>query len=269
MKSLVDAHNHLQDEFFEPRLDDILQELDENGIGPCVVNGTREDDWPKVAALTRIYPDKTIPSFGLHPWYISDRSSSWLDSLAGHLEKFPTAGVGECGLDRWIAGHDLEEQRRVLLPQIELATTLNRPLTIHCLRAWGPLLEILQKTDLPERGFLLHAYSGSLELVSAFAKLGAYFSFSGYFLNERKKKQLEIFKHIPKKRLLIETDAPAMSLPKDLQSHDFPSNPTKNHPANLRVTFENFCCLLEFSEKTARELLDKNETSFFLGLKGH
>src|SRR5438477_18936 len=79
------------------------------GVGRAVVNGTREDDWPAVAALAAAQP-WVLPSFCLHPWYAPKRTANWLDGLRQQLDAHPRAGVGEIGLDRWIKGHDLTDQ---------------------------------------------------------------------------------------------------------------------------------------------------------------
>jgi TatD DNase family protein len=62
-------------------------------------------------------------------------------------------------------------------------------------------------------------------------KRGAWFSFSGYFLQSRKQKVLEVFKRLPRNRILLETDAPEMAPP--LELIEFPINGDLNHPANL------------------------------------
>jgi len=87
------------------------------------------------------------------------------------------------------------------------------PASIHCLQAWGRIHELLRDHPRPARGFLLHSYGGSKEMVEPLAKLGAYFSFPGYFMHERKARQREAFQAVPLDRLLIETDAPDQLLP--------------------------------------------------------
>ena len=226
---MTDAHNHLQDARFDSIRSRVIADMRESGITRCVVNGTCPEDWPKVAELAEQYPDFIIPSFGLHPW--KKPTDDWLDQLLHYLDHTPHACVGECGLDRWMENHDLELQKRVFIAQLEIAATRNLPLSIHCLKAWGPLLEILSSHPLPQRGFLLHSYGGSTELVHPFSKLGAYFSFSGYFLHPRKSKVIETFQSTPKDRLLLETDAPDMLPPRSAITHSLEEG--INHPANL------------------------------------
>jgi TatD DNase family protein len=124
--------------------------------------------------------------------------------------------------------------------QLALAAERNLPASIHCLDAFGALHDVLRSSPLPQRGFLLHAYSGSSELAFAFAKLGAYFSFNGSFLEPRKTRLRELYATLPVNRLLVETDAPAMSLPANLERHHLPATAEGepiNHPANIAATY--------------------------------
>lgn len=225
---MFDAHNHLH-QFADP--DAVIRDMQAVGIEGCVVNGTAEDDWPAVADLATRHPDFVLPAFGLHPWHARRRSAGWLDRLKDQLDRFPGASLGECGLDRWIEAPSLDEQLEVFLPQLALARERGLAITIHALKAWGPLLEALDREPPPDRGFLLHSFGGTPELVRQLVPLGARFSFSGHFLHPRKSKVLQAFREIPRDRLLIETDAPSMPPPAGFVSHPLPDG--ANHPANL------------------------------------
>ena len=252
---LCDAHNHLQDDWLAPHLDAIATEAARLGIEAMVVNGTAESDWPRVAALAARFAF-VRPSYGLHPWDVAGRSPQWLATLRARLVAEPRAAVGEIGIDRWIlesapAGYfpagspppaPLAEQIACFLPQLALAVELDRSASIHCLQAWGQLDELLRTRPLPRRGFLLHAYGGAAEMVPGFAQLGAYFSFNGSFLAEKKTRQRAAFRAVPMDRLLVETDAPAMPPPSPWLTHPLPPSPesdrkTVNHPANLAATY--------------------------------
>ncbi len=242
---LYDAHNHLQDERLTPHREAILTEVRRQGITRMVVNGSCESDWPEVLALARACPE-VIPSFGYHPWYVKERSSDWQSALLRHLDAVPSA-VGEVGLDRWIKPHDPEEQEHVFVWQLRLAAERNLPVSIHCLQAWGRLLEILRAEPRPRCGFLLHSYGGPLDMVAPLAELGAYLSFPGYFAHERKTRQRETFKTVPPDRLLIETDAPDQLLPADHNRYpltDAASGKPLNHPANLGAVYNYLAALL-------------------------
>ncbi len=235
-----DAHNHLQDERFGGRQAELIAAAETEGVVRMVVNGACEEDWAQVQALARKFP-VVQASFGYHPWYLHERTENWKEELVRFLNSTPNAVVGEIGLDRWKPDLPYEGQEEVFVWQLRLAAERNVAASIHCLQAWGRMVDLLSEGPRPERGFMLHSYGGSAELVAPLAKLGAYFSFPGYYLHERKERQREVFRHIPLDRLLVETDAPDQSLPESLNQHplmDTANGKAINHPANLRAVYE-------------------------------
>lgn len=249
---LYDAHNHLQDDRFGGRQGELLAACAREGIARMVVNGSCEADWPQVLALAQAHP-QVLPSFGYHPWYVHERSPDWLTRLGEFLDRAPSA-VGEIGLDRWKPGLSYAQQEEVFAAQLSLAAARDRPVSIHCLQAWGRLFDLLRCTPRPRCGFLLHSFGGPQEMIGPLAGLGAYFGLPGYFAHARKVRQRESFRHVPPDRLLIETDAPDQCLPEMPQATaamqkvlgqvpvhalaDPTSGRAINHPANLRAVYE-------------------------------
>ena len=266
MISLFDAHGHYHDARLRAHRAEFLPQLVSIGLGGAVVNGTRESDWPAVTEFCSAHPGM-IPSFGLHPWFVRERSSGWREALVRALREHPPAVVGEVGLDRWVEGHDLEDQKVVLAEELVIANELDRPVTIHCLRAWGALQEMLRLGPAPSRGFLLHAYGGPLELVAEFAKAGAYFSFSPYFLHERKGEQRRVFAEIPMDRLLVETDAPDLWPPPERNAHPLVDElgATLNHPANLAVAYSGLAEIRGLPLESLAARVAENFRRLFLG----
>lgn len=275
MPPLYDAHNHLQDAWLAPHRPQVFADLARIPLRAAVVNGTCEADWPDVATMARQHPFVRA-SYGLHPWNVGTASPGWRDLLKAHLDANRSVGIGEVGLDRWILERarpddsrlaglrraSLDEQMAAFRWQLELAAEQNRPLTIHCIDAWGALADVLRTAELPQRGFLLHAYGGSAELARDFAALGAYFSFNGYFLGERQAAKRAVFTTIPADRLLVETDAPAMPLPESHRSYSLPGladGNAINHPANIGAVYSG---LADIRRVALDELAARVEANF-------
>jgi TatD DNase family protein len=126
--------------------------------------------------------------------------------------------------------------------------------------------DLLRTEPRPARGFLLHSYGGSQELVALLASLGGYFSLPGYYAHERKARQRETFRHIPVDRLLIETDAPDQSLPETLNErpfHDSVSGRALNHPANLPAVYRFAAGLLQLSPEVLAAKVEENFLRLF------
>lgn len=236
---MIDCHQHLQDLQFQADLNGIMATLEADGVSQMVVNGTHPGDWGRVEDLSLRY-SRVIPSFGLHPWRVNEAPGAWSEVLEAFLLRHPLAGVGEIGLDKWIRGCDFDRQREVFSRQLEVAQRLRRPVSIHCLRAWGSLRKCLDQSPLSD-GWLLHSYSGPPEMVGDFTKRGAFFSLSGYFFRPEKEEKLRVFKKIPDDRILLETDAPDMMPPRNLVKYPRLSTLTGesvNHPANISLIYE-------------------------------
>jgi TatD DNase family protein len=257
--NLYDAHNHLQDDRFSGRQGELLAACEKTSVARMVVNGACESDWSQVLMLAR-ESKMVLPSFGYHPWYLHERTPDWLKHLEKFLDQAPAA-VGEIGLDRWKPDLPYEPQEEVFLAQLRLAAERNLPASIHCLQAWGRLHDLLRDHPRPACGFVLHSFGGPAEMIPAFAKLGAYFSFPGYYLLERKSRQRETFKHVPPDRLLIETDAPDQLLPEDQNRFPLIGGDGKplNHPANLSAVYAG---LAEFFGEKVESLASRVEENF-------
>ena len=107
----------------------------------------------------------------------------------------------------------------------------------------------------------MHSYGGSIEFARQLLDLGAYFSFSGYFLQPRKTAVVEVFKELPKDRILIETDAPDMAPPDEVVSH--PLADGLNHPANLPAIGAALAEELGMEATELAELTTKNAKACF------
>tara|TARA_B100000959_G_scaffold270533_1_gene317567 strand:+ start:31 stop:819 length:789 start_codon:yes stop_codon:yes gene_type:complete len=256
-----DAHNHFQAECYSSDRAGFLAQCED--LARMVVNGCAEPDWPTVAQMAEDHP-QILPSFGYHPWFIHLRTPDWKKILEGFLDQYPSA-VGEIGIDRWKKDISYDDQEEIFLTQLAIATERNLPVSIHCLKAWGRLLELLQENPVPKRGFLLHSYGGSAEMIPAFAKLGAYYSFPGYFLRESKGRLREAFKEVPIDRLLIETDAPDMQPPDELNEHPLEDKEGKsvNHPANIGVVYRKLAKFLKEPEDQLAKRVEENFLRYF------
>ena len=258
MVSWTDSHNHLHD----PRLGDaspVITAMKAAGVGRCVVNATCEADWPAVEALALSHPDFILPAFGIHPWKAHTATEGWRERLEALLEKHPRATLGECGLDKWVSFPTLDIQLPIFHSQLALSRETGRPLTIHCLRAWGVLLESLVAQPPPR--FLMHSFGGSIETARQIIPLGAWFSFSGHFLHPRKAAALDVFRQLPRDRILLETDAPDMLPPAEIIRHPLPED--LNHPANLPAIGGALASALGMPADELASLTHANASAFF------
>lgn len=294
MIKLFDSHCHLQDPKISNVVPKLIKKAFDTGVIHFAVNGLSEKDWHLVKEMSDNYPS-IVPNFGLHPWYISERTPVWLNTLKEFLDATPSAAVGEIGLDKGSIGKqiDFTDQVEVFRQQLQLAKELKRPASVHCVRAFGDLLEILKSIGPFPAGVVLHSYLGSAEMVPEFSRLGAYFSFSGFLMSMKESKAKKMLKSIPSERILLETDAPdarpksvnpdslfsidrEASNPKGISGDDNVSSSNNagkeasplpeeslNHPANIHHVLAYVAHLLEMEEKELAETSYQNAVRLF------
>lgn len=189
---LIDAHAHLP---LNPE------------ISFCFLNGTKPEDWQKISETVSQNKKTALPFFGLHPWFIEETYGlvpRWLSLLESYLRAHPHAGVGEIGLDgvKALKNPDLnlKIQTEVFKVQLELARSLNRPVSLHCVKKTGLLIEIL--SEFKDLTLMIHGFSGSKETAEILLKQGVYFSFSPRQIENLKK----LRNTIPLSQIFLESD---------------------------------------------------------------
>jgi len=123
-------------------------------------------------------------SVGLHPWKV--RGNENLDLLLQQI-KFATgykqvAAIGETGLDKSLE-MPLEKQEAVFRVHLSLSEELQKPLVIHCVRAYQEIL-LLRKNLDAKQPWIFHGFAGSAQLARQCIKAGCLLSFGPAILKD-------------------------------------------------------------------------------------
>ncbi|KAL3693045.1 hypothetical protein R1sor_006696 [Riccia sorocarpa] len=282
---LFDAHCHLQDSRIAHCAPVLIKQASDAGVRWFAVNGTSEEDWEAVKEMSETHSN-VIPNFGLHPWWIPKRSPKWSSVLREMLEATPAAAMGEIGLDLGTRGRETDEalQVEILKEQLTIARELNRPASIHYVRAIGPLQKLLAEMGDFPAGLIMHSFVGPADAARGLAKHGAYFSFSGFITPLKETKARAILDQVPRDRILLETDAPdalpkveselLLPVPGDPAAHsgnESVSDTGKkdepklslNHPGNITSVLKHVSRLMRVSEEELSRLALENARRIF------
>ena len=210
---MIDAHCHLLHLIPRLSLETIERRARSVGIERIITCSCSVSDW----AASSVFKDNNffVPQYGIHPWWAGEhRESDWLDTLRTLLIANPGAGVGEIGIDKNKAKRgvvSMPAQVETFRAQLSLASELKRTATIHCVNAYGTLVDILREEAqrCPGGKIVLHSFSGSGDHVRQLLgiDLKIFFSISGHC------PRTETIPFIPLERILIETDSPSMAMP--------------------------------------------------------
>ena len=136
----------------------------------------------------------TIRAVGLHPWHAGHALPSEEEFLAAEA-------VGEIGLDK-ACEVDFEEQQAAFIAQLGIAERLEKPVVIHCVRAFNEVMQCLRGRKLS--AVVFHGFIGSKEQAEKALKQGYYLSFGAR--TARSPKTIEALRATPLHRLFVETD---------------------------------------------------------------
>ena len=142
-------------------------------------------------------------SIGIHPWYISkDTLQNDLKIVEEQLSSENCYALGECGLDR-IAEIDFSLQLEVFKQQIQLSEKYNKPIIIHCVKAFQEIIQ-LKKEIKPKQPWIVHGFNKNHQIALDLIQHKICISFGESLLkNERLQ---ETFSKLPLDFLFLETD---------------------------------------------------------------
>ncbi len=250
---LVDAHCHLYCPEFQGKEETILASAKQVGVVGLISAATQLSDWEGHIRLAVRYPEVKC-ALGVHPWYAQPEDVSKIVSLESAHEKGAIA-IGEIGLDSKIASPPFELQAALFEKQLGIARDLNLPVVVHCRGAFNQLISTVKRVGLPERGGIIHAYSGSPEITQELIRLGFSFSMGRALTYRNSPKRAEVLRVIFPERILLETDSP------DLPPVE--RNGTINEPANLVYMLRAGAELIKVPEETLAEVTFANATRLF------
>ena len=268
MSNWIDAHLHLTDLRIADRVPSLLDEARRAGIVGFGLGGIEPAEWERQKQLSAKYPGTFFHAFGLHPWWVAERTSkeeldTGLERLRNELDCRPRAclAIGETGLDFHPRFSEMShaDQEWVFRAHLRLALEHGLPLVLHVVRAHERALAILDEerrvasSRLAYQG-IVHSFSDSLSVASAYLKMGFTLSISASVITRGRGTAFEKLRQtmvtLPATAFVFETDSPDQPLA---------GESGMNRPSNLVKIAEAVAALRKdhFPNETARELLDQ------------
>lgn len=149
-------------------------------------------------------------SLGIHPWYI--HHNTWqadFEKLAAYALQENVYAIGECGLDK-LADTDWELQQLVFRKQIALAGEVNKPLVIHCVRAFEEVRQLLKESKVTVP-VIFHGFNKNKILAERLLIDGYFLSF-GSALLKASSPAMEVLQAMDVNRMFLETDDADLSI---------------------------------------------------------
>ncbi|PKK38161.1 hypothetical protein BWI96_03550 [Siphonobacter sp. SORGH_AS_0500] len=155
-------------------------------------------------------PETQRISLGIHPWYIEENEvEEQLQGIERAIQTRRITTLGECGLDR-LTKAPLSLQESIFERQLMLAQQHQIPVTIHCVRAFPELIQLVKRLKI-NTPLIVHGFNNKPEIVQQLQKYDFYFSL-GKALLQDDSNAVKCLKMISLDRLFLETDDQEISI---------------------------------------------------------
>ena len=223
---IFDTHAHYDDEQFNEDRVELLNSMEEQGVGTIVNVSAAYNSCRKVIALAKEYPF-VYAAVGIHPDEVGCLNEENFAQMKELFKEEKVVAVGEIGLDYYWDNEPREVQKKWFIRQLELARELDLPVLIHSREAAADTMEIMKEH--------VKGLSGVVTFKNA-------------------KKLKEVVENIPLTSIVLETDCPYMA--------PEPNRGKRNNSAYIRYVAEKIAELkgityeevVEQTEKNARDM---------------
>ncbi len=227
---LVDIGINLAHESYDPDRAEVLARARAAGLVHLVVTGATLASSAAAADLAAAAPAYLSATAGVHPHHAAEFTASEVPLLRELVGRAGVRAVGECGLDYFRDLAPRAVQRRAFELQLGVAVDCGRSLFLHQRDAHEDFIAVLRSLGAALPPAVAHCFTGTRAEAEAYLEMGLHIGITGWACDERRGSHLlEVVRHIPAERLMLETDGPYL-LPRTLRPK--PSH-RRNEPAFL------------------------------------
>lgn len=246
---LIDTHNHLYLEDFDPEQDRLVAEAKDSGIDRLLLPNVDTTTIERMHDLCDRYPDFTSPMMGLHPTSVDSHYAEKLKTTESWFAKRAYCGIGEIGIDLYWDKTYLKEQKEAFEEQLRWSIGLNLPVAIHTREAFPEVFDSLYKVGAEKLTGVFHSFTGNEADLEEIEKLPGFLIGINGVITFKNSKLSEIIRQTDIRKIVLETDAPYLA--------PVPYRGKRNEPAYIWKTAEKvaqtYGLTLEETVETARK----------------
>lgn len=252
---LIDTHNHLYLEDFDPEQDQMITIAKESGIDILLLPNVDTSTIGRMHDLCDRYPDFTYPMMGLHPTSVDEQYAKNLKTTEAWLGKRPYCGIGEIGIDLYWDQTFLKEQKEVFEEQLRWSLDLNLPVAIHTREAYPEVFDSIYKIGADKLSGVFHSFTGNEEELDEINKLKNFKIGINGVITFKNSRLSEIIRQTDINKIVLETDAPYLA--------PVPYRGKRNEPVYIWKTAEKVAMTYGLTLETVVETTRINAQKLF------
>nr|WP_129729538.1 TatD family hydrolase [Parabacteroides goldsteinii] len=253
--NLIDTHNHLYLEEFDPEQDALVDAALKSGIDTLLLPNVDLTTVERMHDLCDRFPDFAYPMMGLHPTSVDEHYIDTLKKTESYLGKRSYCGIGEIGIDLYWDKTYLKEQKIVFEEQLKWSIDLDLPVAIHTREAYPEVLESIHKVGADKLKGVFHSFTGTNTDLEEIKKLKKFKLGINGVITFKNSKLSETILSTDINNIVLETDAPYLA--------PAPYRGKRNEPVYIWKTAEKVANTYGLTLNETVEITRKNALDLF------
>ncbi len=247
---LIDTHNHIYLEEFDPDQDALIREAQDSGIEALLLPNVDPGTIGRLHAVCDRYPDFLYPMMGLHPTSVRANYAADLKKVESCFGKRTYCAVGEIGIDLYWDKTYRAQQIEAFEEQLRWSLDLDLPVAIHTREAFQDVLDSIYKTGADRLKGVFHSFGGTAEDLEAVKGLPGFKIGINGTITFKNSKLGEVLQATDLSQIVVETDAPYLA--------PVPFRGKRNEPVYIWKTVEK---LAQIYQTTVENVVSQTRTN--------
>lgn len=252
---LIDTHNHLYLEEFDPEQDALVDAALKSGIDTLLLPNVDLTTIDRMHNLCDRFPGFAYPMMGLHPTSVDEHYAEALKKTESYLGKRPYCAIGEIGIDLYWDKTYLKEQKIVFEEQLKWSIDMDLPVAIHTRDAYPEVLESIHKVGADKLTGVFHSFTGTITDLEEIKKLKKFKLGINGVITFKNSKLSDTILSTDINSIVLETDAPYLA--------PVPYRGKRNEPVYIWKTAEKVADTYGLTLDETVELTRKNALDLF------
>ena len=252
---LIDTHNHLYLEEFDPEQDALVDAALKSGIDTLLLPNVDLTTIDRMHNLCDRFPGFAYPMMGLHPTSVDEHYAEALKKTESYLGKRPYCAIGEIGIDLYWDKTYLKEQKIVFEEQLKWSIDMDLPVAIHTRDAYPEVLESIHKVGADKLTGVFHSFTGTITDLEEIKKLKKFKLGINGVITFKNSKLSDTILSTDINSIVLETDAPYLA--------PVPYRGKRNEPIYIWKTAEKVADTYGLTLDETVEITRKNALDLF------
>lgn len=254
---MIDTHTHIYLPEFDADKSMMLERAKTKGVKHLLLPSIEQGTYQMMYDSVQASDNYCKPMMGLHPCSVNENYVNELSFVENELfcaKSLVYYGVGEIGLDFYWDKTFLQEQKIAFKKQLEWATVLSLPVSIHSRESTQDCIDIVKSIKTENLNGVFHCFGGTVEEAKQIIDLDFKLGIGGVVTY--KKAALDItLKEISLSNIVLETDAPYLS--------PVPQRGKRNEPAFLEFIVNKLSEIYQISTGEVISITNNTAMSIF------